>query len=57
MKCPVCQSRMRHLGYFLWHCEECGHRCRGDLPARGEKWLHAGSARVDHLPFVHRFAA
>jgi len=23
---------MTHLGYFLWLCATCGHRCKGDLP-------------------------
>lgn len=57
MKCPVCQSRMRHLGYFLWRCEECDHRCRGDLPARGEKPLQGGREHADHFPLARRFAA
>jgi len=32
MSCPVCLFRMTHLGYFLWLCTACGHRCKGDLP-------------------------
>jgi hypothetical protein len=32
MKCPVYRSPMMHLGYFLWECTACGHRCTGDLP-------------------------
>ena len=35
MICPMCQSRMTHLGYFLWACASCGHRCMGELPERG----------------------
>jgi len=31
-KCTVCYARMTHLGYFLWACTQCGHRCKGDLP-------------------------
>ena len=27
-----CRALMTHLGYFLWLCGSCGHRCNGDLP-------------------------
>jgi tRNA(Ile2) C34 agmatinyltransferase TiaS len=32
MECPVCEAPMTHLGYFSWTCDDCGHRCEGDLP-------------------------
>ncbi len=32
MTCPLCRSPMTHLGYFLWLCGTCGHRCKGELP-------------------------
>ena len=32
MECPVCEEPMTHLGYFNWACDDCGHRCEGDLP-------------------------
>jgi hypothetical protein len=25
---------MTHLGYFSWTCDDCGHRCDGELPPR-----------------------
>jgi hypothetical protein len=54
---------MRHMGYFLWRCEDCGHRCRGDLPIRGDLPVgddgSRGAAPEHHavLPAAHRFAA
>lgn len=34
MECPICEAPMTHLGYFSWTCDDCGHRCDGELPTR-----------------------
>ena len=34
MECPICEAPMTHMGYFSWTCDDCGHRCDGDLPQR-----------------------
>jgi hypothetical protein len=34
MECPICNAPMTHLGYFSWTCDDCGHRCDGELPPR-----------------------